>query len=218
MFQNRQTAGKLIAEKLREYKNFRDCAVAALSRGGVVVGAEIAKELKLPLEIVVVKKLSAPFNPELAIGAVGQNGAKYIDREMVRSLNISDDYLESEIVIKLKEVEERIATYNISSENLIKYSNFLLTDDGIATGATIRAAIAVIQNLGVKKTKHINIVLTVPVVAKEIYDVMINEVDRFIALSVADNLGSVGQYYREFSQVTDDAVIKISKLFTRANL
>ena len=157
MFQNRQDAGGKLADKLKDYKNKSDCIVVALPRGGVVIGAEIAGELNLPLDIIAVKKLGAPQNPELAIGAVAQAGAKNIDFEMVARIGANSEYLESEIEAKFKEVDERIIKYRVRPENLLKFSEFILTDDGIATGATIRAALNVLRNLNLPDKKQAKI-------------------------------------------------------------
>src|SRR3989338_4566550 len=128
MFQNRREAGKYLARKLLRFKNSTDSVVLALPRGGVLVGAEIARDLNLPLDILAVKKLSHPFNSELAIGAVGPNEEKYIDWEMVKRTNIDSDYLEKEIREKLGEVRVRVKKYNIDTSDLLQYRNFLITD------------------------------------------------------------------------------------------
>lgn len=209
MFENREEAGRQLAEKLRDFKDSLSSVVLAIPRGGVVVGAEIARQLKLPLETVAVKKLGAPFNPELAIGAVGQGGVRYIDWDQIKTATVASEYLELEVEEKLKEVKDRIVKYQIRPVNLLNFKKFILTDDGIATGATTRAALKVIKDLKLIDGKPAYIVLAVPVIAKEVYKQIFPEVDRIVVLAVADNFGSVGQYYKKFDQVNDEDVIKI---------
>lgn len=208
MFENRIQAGQLLSEKLEEYRDKKDTVVVALPRGGVVVGACIARNLNLPLDVIAVKKLGAPNNPELAIGAVAQNKAKYIDLGTVVSLGVTREYLKSEMVSKYKEVEDRIKKYHILTENLQKFTYFLLTDDGVATGATIRAALNVIKELKLPAVKPV-IILAVPVAAKEIYNQLNTETDKIEVIEVADDFSAVGQFYKEFNQVNDNEVINL---------
>jgi len=215
MFQNRQDAGGKLADKLKDYKNKSDCIVVALPRGGVVIGAEIAGELNLPLDIIAVKKLGAPQNPELAIGAVAQAGAKNIDFEMVARIGANSEYLESEIEAKFKEVDERIIKYRVRPENLLKFSEFILTDDGIATGATIRAALNVLRNLNLPDKKQAKIILAIPVAAREVFDRLKTEAEENVVLEVSEEFGAVGQFYQEFAQVDDSTVIKLLNKYRR---
>ena len=215
MFQNRQEAGKLLSKKLKAYKNDRSSIVLAIVRGGVVVGAEISKELNIPLEGIVVRKLGAPDNQELAIGAVSMLQTTYIDRDMVKSTGTGEDYYSFQISAKIREVEEMVNDLQISPDNLLKYSNFILTDDGIATGATIQAAILTINKLNFKENKKHKIVLAVPVASGDVLRIFKKKLGKIIVIEEAENFGSVGQYYSEFDQVDNEMVIKILNKYRR---
>ena len=231
MFQNRQQAGLLLAKRLKTYESRLDTLVLAIPRGGVVVGAAIAKQFNLPLAVVVVKKLGAPGNSELAIGAIAPDGIKVIDAPMALRLGVDQQYLDEEIERKKKEVQEREKKYKVQSFppqrdpasggtkfTVMNYKIIVLVDDGIATGATVQAALKYINHQ--KLTTHPSIplragnsqlktILAVPVIAKDSYDRLKSEVDELIALKVPESFGSVGQFYREFPQVSDEEVKKI---------
>lgn len=216
MFKNRVEAGRLLSDKLIKYRGNTKTAVLSIPRGGIVVGQELAKNLNLPLTYVVVKKLRAPGNPELAIGALAPDGVKVIDWELALKIGVEQEYLDEEIERKQKEVEERTEKF-LERSNLrggstsLKDKNFIiLTDDGVATGATVLAAIKYIKNL--KPTTYNlspKIILAVPVVAKDTFDKLKSEVDEIIALEIPDSFSAVGQFYEEFPQVTDEEVIKM---------
>lgn len=209
MFEDRQAAGRQLAEKLQEYKNSKTSIILAIPRGGVVVGAEISSNLKIPLDILSVKKIGAPHNPELAIGAVGQGGRRIVDWAMIGRLGVNDDYLEKETEKKLKEVNDRLDKYGSRPEDLLNYSNFILTDDGVATGATTKAAVEVVRKLDLPNNRTKKIILAVPVIAKEVEVELRERVDRLIVIEERADFGAVGQFYKEFSQVEDEEVIKI---------
>lgn len=214
MFQNREQAGLSLAEKLKEFKNRKDTIVLSIPRGGVVVGKQIADKLNLPFSAIVVKKLGAPGNPELAIGAVAPDGIKYIDFGLALRIGAKQDYLDNEIEVKKKEIEERARKYRIKKLELrIKNKKIiLLVDDGIATGATTFAALKYITNLKPPTTDDKrSTILAVPVIAKDTYNKLKSEVDKIVTLEIPETFNSVGQFYREFPQVSDDEVIRLLK-------
>ena len=215
MFQNRQTAGKALSENLKDFKCSKEALVLGIPRGGVVVGGVIAYELDLPLEAICVKKVGAPFNSELAIGAVVQGGSRYLDREMINRLKIDKIYVDSECRMRLSEVEERIKKYKIEPRILANYSKFILTDDGIATGATMKAAITAIKKLKLTKDKKKLILLAVPVISDEVYNELERQGGKITVLEKAQDFGAVGQFYNEFEQTDDETVIKILKKYRR---
>lgn len=208
MFKNREEAGILLAEKLKELKLDKEAVVLAIPRGGVVVGETIARNLKIPLTLVVVKKLGAPGNSELAIGAIAPDNICYLDWRLITSLDVGKEYLNEEIKRKSREVEERRIKYQVSSVKNQEYRQTILVDDGIATGATTLAAIKYIKLVNPKPFNP-KIILAVPVIAKRVYDRLKSEIDEIIALEVSDDFFAVGQFYRNFEQVTDEEVIKI---------
>lgn len=210
MFQNREEAGKLLSAILSKYKNNQDAIVLAIPRGGVVVGHKISAELSIPLGIIVVKKLGAPFNPELAVGAVAPSGIQYLDQNIILQNNIGQEYLDEETVRKRKEVEDRIKKYQSSK---IKYQiknkkTFILVDDGIATGSTTLAAIKYLKQQ-ITNNKEQKLILAVPVIAKETYDKIKKEVNKIVALEMPQSFNAVGEFYREFPQVSDEEVLKL---------
>lgn len=220
MFQNRQQAGLLLAKRLKAYDSRLDALVLAIPRGGVVVGAAIAKYLHLPLAVVVVKKLGAPGNSELAIGAIAPNGIKMIDAPLALRLGVDQQYLDEEIERKKKEVKEREKKYQKSNikNQISKKKIVIIVDDGVATGATVLAALKFINHQ--KLTTHPSIplragnselrtIVAVPVIAKDSYDKLKSEVDELIALEIPESFGAVGQFYREFHQVNDEEVSEI---------
>ena len=121
----------------------------------------------------------------------------------------------SEIEAKFKEVDERIIKYRVRPENLLKFSEFILTDDGIATGATIRAALNVLRNLNLPDKKQAKIILAIPVAAREVFDRLKTEAEENVVLEVSEEFGAVGQFYQEFAQVDDSTVIKLLNKYRR---
>lgn len=209
----------MLAQSLQEYKHRGDVIVFVIPRGGVVVGKEVTKALHLPLSAVVVRKLGAPGNPELAIGAVAPEGIQVIDEDLVFRLGVGKKYLDEEIKRKRRELQERMERFGIKNLELtIKNKKIMiLVDDGVATGATTLAAIRYLKylklrtNLSVGKAGNLELktILAVPVIAKDIYNRLKSEVDKIIALNIPDSFGAVGEFFREFPQVTDEEVKNI---------
>jgi len=214
MFEDRNHAGMQLSSRLEEYRSRNDVFVVGIPRGGVVVADAISHELKLPLTIISVKKLAAPGNPELAIGAVCANGERFIDWGLALRIGVEQQYLDQEISQKLDQAKEREKLYEIESlEEISKNRNIvILVDDGVATGATVLGAKMCISN------KKLKTVLVVPVIAKDVFKRFKKEFDQIVSLEVVDNFGAVGQYYREFSQVSDEEVINILKEHKHKNI
>lgn len=212
MFQNRQQAGIFLAEKLKEYKNNKDVIILAIPRGGMVVGREIAIKLNILLSVIVVKKLSAPYNPELAIGAVAPDGVKVVDWDLALRVGVEQNYFDREIGKKRGELKERIRKFRMKNSELRMKDEkiIILVDDGVATGATALAAIKYIKEHRSENIEHrTKIILSVPVIARDTYYRLNSEVDELVALEIPESFGAVGQFYREFPQITDDEVINI---------
>ncbi len=202
IFKDRQTAGKLLAEKLHFF-NGRGTIVLGIPRGGVVVAAEIAKELKLPLDIIVTRKIPHPDQPELAIGAVDSDGQ--IIGEVGEYGRIRE-IVEKELA-ELKKREEKYRHARRPLAKLIEGKVVILVDDGIATGATTLAAINYLKRHGVRK-----IMLAVPVASREAVEKMIRELGEFgevMVLETPENFAAVGQFYQEFQPVEDEEVIQL---------
>lgn len=202
MFENRKEAGKLLVKKLLKFKNSKDVIVLGITRGGVVVAWEISEKLNVPFEIIVIKKIGAPLNPELAIGAVGSSGTVYWDERILENINASKEYKKEALLIKIKEREELSKYLRINDKLLmIKDKVVILVDDGVATGTTVLAAQKFLKQKKAKK-----IILATPVIAQDTYNFIEKYFDSIIALEVSNELNSVGQFYREFTQVENKEV------------
>jgi len=205
MFKDREDAARQLAKALEEYRDNGDVVVFAIPRGGVVIGRVIADYLDVPLDITVARKIGAPFNEEMAIGAVGPTGNPIIDEMAVRMLHIDEGYIERTIRKKMDEIKTRLEKYRGNAE----YGNLsgkkaILVDDGIATGYTVRAAIAFLKDLKAGK-----IILATPVIAPDTMAELKPQVDEVIYLLSKEPFYAVGQFYEEFAQVTDEEVIRL---------
>src|SRR3989338_2313447 len=208
MFTNRQEAGELLAEKLVEFKNKKDVLVLGIPRGGVVVAKIIADMLSLPLDIIVVKKISLPINPELAIGAVGPEKTVYWDEELCKRLDVSREVRRKEMRVKDQERSEREKILRGEKKApSFRNNTVLLVDDGIATGATV-----LVSAKYLKKKKVKGLILAVPVISNDTFRGISKYFDRMVFLEVSSEFGAVGQFYEEFTQISDETV---KKLFDR---
>ncbi len=198
MFQDRQEAGQLLAQHLLPYKNKKEVLVLGIPRGGIVVAAEVAKQLKVPLDVLVIKKLGAPQNEELAIGAVSVDSS-YLDKDTIKYLNVSREYIDKLIKKKQQEAKQRMAFLR-GKKPLYSVKNkiIILVDDGIATGATMIMAILVIKKLSPKK-----VVIAVPVAPSETLAKLHDVADEVVCLEQPMLFFAIGQFYREFHQVED---------------
>lgn len=200
-FGNRQEAGKLLAIKLIKYKN-KNSVVLALPRGGVVTGFEIAKLLGLPFDVLPVRKLGAPGNPELAFGAVAPDGIFFLDRLVIEALHIPQEEVEKIAVREINELSHRQLLYRRDKNPVsLKNKTVILVDDGIATGATAIAAIRSVRQQNAKK-----VVLAVPVCVHEIACGLKTIADDFVCLESPVKMSAVGSYYKDFKQVTNREV------------
>jgi len=204
MFKNREEAGKKLADKLKHLKS-ENLVVLAIPRGGVVVGKILSQELDCPLEVMVVRKIGAPGNPELAIGALGPDETVVWNHDILNQLRLSPERLAPEIGNLKLEIRER--TEKFGNKNIeLKDKTVVLTDDGIATGATTEAAIA-----WIKLQKPKEIILAVPVAPPEVVEKFKNLVDEAVFLETPAFFSAVGQFYEDFPQVEDDEVVKLLK-------
>ena len=203
MFKDRFDAGKQLAEKLMKYKGKKDTIIFGIPRGGLEVGYELAKNLKLPLDIILTKKIGFPGNDEYAIGAVGLGNEYIVDEEVVKSSAISQNYIKEEVKRLSKLIEER---YKLFRKNKkfpnIKNKTIIVVDDGIATGNTVKMSIKLL-----KKQKPKKIILAIPVAPQEAIRMLEKHVDELICLSTPINFFAIGQFYDNFTQVSDKQVI-----------
>lgn len=204
-FKDRKSAGQKLAQALIKYKN-KDSIVYALPRGGVIVGAEVAKILHLPLDLVITRKIGHPNQPEYAIAAVAENG--HMVKNVSELASVDEKWFKEEVEKQRLEAVRRRQKYlpgrlPLSAEGKIT----ILVDDGIATGLTLKAAIAELKHFHPKK-----IIVAVPVSPQQTAEEIKKEVNEFVALDTPkDFLGSIGAYYDYFPQVSDEEVIELVK-------
>ena len=204
MFRNRVEAGIKLAEALKNYDN-QPGIVIAIPRGGVVVGYEVARGLHLPLDIIIPRKVGAPHQPEVAIGAVTQDGTALFNEGLMNRLDLSVAEMEPEVEQVVKEIKRRMMAYRGTSElPELTGKDVILVDDGIATGATVLAALKSIKNAGCRK-----IILAVPVAPPDVIRVLAEEVDELVCLLSEESFYAVGQFYRDFNQTDDEEVINL---------
>jgi len=204
-FNDRHDAGNQLASRLLAYKGKKDAVVLGLARGGVVVANALARALSLPLSVVVVRKIGAPGNAELSLGAVTDSGEAIYNHYLVQALGVSSEYLKRVTEQEALRAKTRAKIYftHLSPPSL-KDKIAILVDDGIATGASMRAAIHAIKKQGVCK-----VVLAVPVAAPDSLAELSKEVEEVVCLHAPSFFGAVGAFYREFTQCTDEEVIEL---------
>jgi predicted phosphoribosyltransferase len=213
LFNDRVDAGKQLALRLKKYLRRKDGVVLGLTRGGVVTAEEIAIALQLPLDVIVVRKMGAPENPELAIGAVAERGEGVLNDHLIELLGVSHEYLTAEAAREKEIVKQRLALYRGGRKPLELHEKIvILVDDGIATGASMQAAITSVRESGAKQ-----IVLAVPVAAPESLKKIRQEVDEVVCLASPAFFEAVGSFYRVFDQTSDEEIIQILARYSRPN-
>ena len=207
IFEDRRDAGRRLAKVLAKRKNLNQpLVVLGIPRGGLVVADEVAEALSASLDVIIVRKLRAPFQPELGIGAV-VNGdhISIINEELVRDAEISSEYLEGEIAYQQKEVERRLRLYRGGRPPLdVVGKSVIVIDDGIATGYTFRAALE-----GLRRRNPARLIAAVPVAARSSVDMVSAFADETICLGMPFPFNAVGEWYRNFDQVEDEEAIAI---------
>lgn len=203
-FRDRRDAGQRLAEALQGLRGRRPF-VLAIPRGGIVVGYEVARALDAPLDVVVPRKLRAPFNPELAIGAVAHDGSVYLDAPVAGSLKVADEYLKEEIAYQLEEIRRRMRLYrgDRPPPDLTGRAASVV-DDGIATGSTMIAALRATRAAG-----PATLVAAVPVAPPEGVEALRREADEVVCLFTPMLFYAVGQFYDNFAQTSDEEVIAL---------
>lgn len=205
MFKDRKDAGKRLASQLKKYKRVKDTMVLGLPRGGVVVAAEIARDLKLPLDVLVIRKIGAPLSQELAIGATDDAGHRILNESVIESLQIPQGYVEEESAKQKERAMHQLQKFRGDKPPLdLKDKTAILVDDGLATGATMKAAIFSARSKGAKK-----VVVAVPVGAPDSLENIQKETDEIFYVEAPVYFAAVGSFYENFEQTTDDEVITL---------
>lgn len=202
MFRDRVDAGQQLARALAVYANRDDVLVLGVPRGGVPVAAEVSRALHVPLDVLIVRKLGAPEQKELAIGAIAGGGIRYLNHSLIEELGISDEELGMVIARETAEIERREQLYRGVRPALeVRDKTVILVDDGIATGASTLAAITALRAMGSRQ-----IVVAVPVAPGRSMEIIERAADSFVALLTPDDFYSISQFYDDFSQVEDSQV------------
>jgi predicted phosphoribosyltransferase len=201
-FRDRTEAGELLSEQLTAYVNKPDVVVLALPRGGVPVGAQVAKKLNVPLDVFVVRKLGLPGHPELAMGAIASGGVRVFNGEVVNALRIPDEVINAVTAEEYQELQRRERSYRGDlPPPEVEGRTAIIVDDGIATGSTMFAAIAALRQLNASR-----IIVATPTISRSTYDYLRKYADDVVAVIVPDEFYGVGQWYEDFSQTTDEEV------------
>ncbi len=209
MFKDRKDAGMQLAEKLKEHIGQKDVLVLALPRGGVVAGAEIANYLKAPLDVLIVRKIGHPWQPELAVGAISETGSIVYNEDVVTSTGVTKDYLRGEAARLREEIAQRQQLYRGGQKLVgLRGKTVILVDDGVATGATIKAAVETLKRQQVGK-----LIVAVPVAPSFSAAELQRMVDVLVCLDIPEDFMSVGSYYEAFTQVTDTDVMQLLRDF-----
>lgn len=204
LFEDRADGGRLLGRELAAYRG-KDVVVLGLPRGGVVTAYEVARALGAPLDVCVVRKIGAPIQPELGIGAVAEDGALYVDRARMRLVGVSEEELEELVAVKRAEVDARVERFRGGAPPVsVEGKTVLLVDDGVATGGTARAAILTTRQRGAAR-----VVLAVPVGASDTLDELATIADEVVCPRPEDDFMAVGLWYEEFGETTDDDVVAI---------
>lgn len=202
IFEHREDAGRRLAAQLEEYRNRGALIVLGIPRGGLVVAAPVARALGAPLDVIIVRKIGAPFNEELAVGAVEPSGRILLDEDLIRGLKVDRNEVLHVAEQERKELARRLKKFRGDRPfPCLEGRTVILVDDGIATGKTVEAAVDGLQEVGVAE-----LVLAVPVAPREAVAHLQDRVDRLVCLETPHPFYAVGQFYRGFQQVQDGEV------------
>ncbi len=203
--QNREEAGRMLAERLTAYREVPDVVVLALPRGGVPVGFEIARGLRAPFDVFIVRKLGVPGYPELAMGAIATGGMQYVDRELVSALHVPEAAVKAVVQRERAELQRREKTYRGERPPLGLHGHtVILVDDGVATGASLRAAIGALRKLNPAR-----VVVAVGVAPLSTWQELRNQADEVVCLLTPQEFWAVSLLYEEFPEVSDEEVCRL---------
>ena len=211
LFRDRSEAGQLLAARLSALKDDPTVIVLGIPRGGVVVAAEIARALNAPLDIFIAHKIGAPFNPELAIGALTSNGDVLLDEDLIDELQLHRDEITREVASQRAEIARRLEMFRKDRPPLgVAGKTVVLVDDGVATGSTVLAALRALR-----KQSPARLILAIPVGPAETVARLARECDETMVLATPEPFWAVGRFYFRFDQTQDDEVIALLDNTTR---
>jgi putative phosphoribosyl transferase len=200
-FQDRAQAGRLLAEKLAGFSGRPDVIVLGLPRGGVPVAFEVALRLKAPLDVFLVRKLGVPGHEELAMGAIASGQICILNDDVIQSLGISTEVIEKAMARECRELEKRELAFRLGPPLELRDKAIILVDDGLATGATMRAAV-----MAARERHPARIIVAVPVAAPDTHQQFEGHPDEFVCVQTPANFEGVGQWYEDFTQTSDGEV------------
>ena len=205
MFADRRDAGVQLISRLKEYKDQQGVIVLSLPRGGVATGYEIARSLNIPLDIVIVRKIWFPGQSELGIGAVSETGTVVLNTSIISTYGVPKEYIEREVSRQKEEISRRVKLYRKGKRlPSLEGKTVILVDDGVATGATMKSAIATLKEENLKK-----LIVALPVAPSGVVKELEQMVDLFICIETPFDFMAVGSYYHDFTQVSDEEVINL---------
>ena len=209
-FADRRAAGRELAQRLLKYADQSDTIILALPRGGVPVAYEVAQELKLPLDVWIVRKLGLPGREELAIGAIASGGIRILNKDIIQALRLGQTTIDSVTESERKELQRREGQYRGDRPGLdLHQHTIILIDDGLATGASMLAAVHALRTQDPAR-----IIVAVPAAAPQAIELLRTEVDEVIFIIAPYEFNGVGHWYEDFSQTTDD---EVQMLLSQAN-
>jgi len=204
-FVNRKDSGWQLAQRLKSYANRPDVLVLGLPRGGVPVAYEVAKVLNAPLDVCIVRKLGVPEQEELAMGAIATGGVRLLNYDLINMLGISDRAIEAVTARELAELKRRDHAYRGDRPHPdLRNKTVILVDDGVATGFTMRAAITLLR-----RSKPARLIVAVPVGSPQVCDILKQQADDVVCLLEPEMVRSIGLWYENFAQVSDEDVHKL---------
>jgi putative phosphoribosyl transferase len=203
LFRDRHDAGRRLAQHLLHYQDRKDAIVLALPRGGVVLGYDISLALRVPLDVLITRKLGTPVNPELAMGALAETGYLHLNQDVIREYQVTKDQLNEETRRQQSEIDRRVQRYRGGRAlPSLKGRTVILVDDGIATGATFFASLGALL-----RAETVRVVAAVPVAPPRVVGQLETLVDEVVVLHTSEWFFGIGQFYEAFTQVEDAEVI-----------
>ncbi|MGA7280874.1 MAG: phosphoribosyltransferase [Acidimicrobiia bacterium] len=204
MFRDRTEAGRMLAQRL-EHLRGGDLVVLGLPRGGVPVASEVARGLSAPLDVIMVRKLGVPFQPELAMGAIGEGGVRILNTRVLSLAGVNDHQLAAIEAKERRELERRVSLYRGAAQRIsLEGRTAVIVDDGIATGSTIRAAAEVAREQGAAQ-----IVIAAPVAPADTLAALESVADEVVVVDIPEPFLAIGSFYRDFTQTNDTEVTRL---------